>query len=378
MIGRDRTYGTNGTNKTNKIGMKLLVITQVVDKNDSDLGFFHRWIELLAARAERVLVVCLKEGSHALPANVTVLSLGKEKGASRWQYVKRFYKIIWSRRKEYNGVFVHMNPEYIILGGLLWRLWGKKILFWYTHKAVNLRLRLAEMLATKIFTPSKESFRLRSKKVEITGHGIDVQEFDRTSLRPPTSRREAAPGKLPQLRLLSVGRISPVKDLETVIKAVDELRKRGVMAELDIVGDTKMPQDEEYKKTLADLIVAAGLSNFIRMNGGVAYDKMGDIYRTHDLFVHTSRTGSIDKVVLEALAAGLTVFSSSEAFADLTEIVVPFAPNNFQELAAVIEKNLKSGSVEQENGRKYVQEGHDLGKLIERIVLFFDRTNGTV
>ena len=53
----------------------------------------------------------------------------------------------------------------------------KKTLLWYTHKAVNWKLKLAEKLVDKIFTASKESFRLPSKKVEITGHGIDLEKF---------------------------------------------------------------------------------------------------------------------------------------------------------------------------------------------------------
>lgn len=364
VIGRDRT---NGTNKTNKMCMKLLVLTQIVGKDDSTLGFFYRWIELLAERVETVLVVCLKEGNHTLPANVTVLSLGKEIGASHWQYVRRFYSAIWSRRREYDGVFVHMNPEYVILGGLLWRWWGKKVLFWYTHKAVNLRLRLAEKLATKILTASRESFRLPSRKVEVTGHGIDVSEFDRTNRTGRTDRTNSV------IRLLAVGRISPVKDLETVIIAVPELSKRGVEAELDIIGDTKTAPDEEYKRTIFDLIWSAGLTEKVRAGSGVPYSKMRDIYDEHDALVHTSRTGSIDKVVLEALAAGLMVFSSSEAFADLADIVILFEPNDYKGLAGTIEKTVKFGSLERSlAGRQYVRERHNLGMLIGRVVQYFE------
>jgi len=54
-----------------------------------------------------------------------------------------------------------------------------------------------EKLADKILTASKESFRLPSKKVIITGHGINIEEFC------PLPRRQRAEN----LRLLSVGRI---------------------------------------------------------------------------------------------------------------------------------------------------------------------------
>ena len=70
-----------------------------------------------------------------------------------------------------------MNPEYIVLGGLWWKLWRKKITLWYTHKSVNLKLRIATKLADKIFTASEKSFRLVSKKVNIMGHGINIEQF---------------------------------------------------------------------------------------------------------------------------------------------------------------------------------------------------------
>src|SRR3989344_6741688 len=57
--------------------MRLLIVTQKVDKNDPVLGFFHRWIEKFAKNFERVTVICLGKGEYNLPANVKVLSLGK-------------------------------------------------------------------------------------------------------------------------------------------------------------------------------------------------------------------------------------------------------------------------------------------------------------
>ena len=60
--------------------MKLLITTQAVDTDDPVLGFFVRWIEEFAKHAERVEVVCLREGKHGLPPNVRVHSLGKKNG----------------------------------------------------------------------------------------------------------------------------------------------------------------------------------------------------------------------------------------------------------------------------------------------------------
>ena len=113
--------------------MKLLIITQKVNKNDPVLGFFHRWIIEFAKYFEFVTVICLEMGEYDLPDNVKVLSLGKEERQSRLQYLIQFYWYARHERKNYDAVFVHMNQEYLILAGWLWRLVGKKVTMWRNH-----------------------------------------------------------------------------------------------------------------------------------------------------------------------------------------------------------------------------------------------------
>src|SRR3989344_6843889 len=107
--------------------MRLLIVTQAVDLDDSVLGFFHGWIEEFSKHAEQVKVVCLKEGKHNLPSNVEVFSLGKESASGsrflkRIRYIVCFIRYIVKNRSEYDTVFVHMNPEYVVLGGIFWRM----------------------------------------------------------------------------------------------------------------------------------------------------------------------------------------------------------------------------------------------------------------
>ena len=82
--------------------MKLLILTQVVDKDDLYLGFFHRWIEMLAPHHEHIHVICLKGGVYTLPENVSVHSLGKEKGYSQFRYIKNFFSLAWFEVWQYS------------------------------------------------------------------------------------------------------------------------------------------------------------------------------------------------------------------------------------------------------------------------------------
>jgi len=197
--------------------MRLLICTQAVDRADPDLGFFVRWIEKFAAGCTSVTVICLRKGDAALPDNVEVIALG-----TTWKLLRaiELCALALGRRREYDAVFVHMNPEYLVAAGWLWRLLGKKTALWYVHKQVNTKLRIAAFFANVILTASKESFRLVSPKVRVVGHGIDTDFF--------TPDAHVVRGK----HMLSVGRLMPSKRHDQVIHIAAKEGK-----ELHIAGD---------------------------------------------------------------------------------------------------------------------------------------------
>ena len=138
--------------------MRLLIITQKVDVNDDLLGFMHGWVAEFSKKYEKIIIIALGVSEINLPANVRVLSLGKEISKSKIKYLVNFYKYIWRERKNYDFVLVHMNKEYMVLGGLLWWLLGKKTALWYNHKKGNIISNFAGYLAGKIFYTSPFSF----------------------------------------------------------------------------------------------------------------------------------------------------------------------------------------------------------------------------
>lgn len=349
--------------------MRLLILTQKVDIEDSVLGFFHRWIEEFAKCCEKLTVICLQKGEYNLPQNVRVLSLGKERNQSKIKYLWNFYKYIFKYKNNYDGVFVHMNKEYVLLGGFWWKLWNKKMALWYTHKAVSWQLKLAEKLVDKIFTASKESFRLPSRKVEVVGHGIPVEQFAVKKFEPP-------PISVGGISFLMVGRITPSKDLEIAIKAVAELRQKKDLPlfSLDIVGDAITEGDIEYESMLKEL--DNRINAKVSFQSSMIYQEMDRLYQSHHLMIHASRTGSIDKVVLEALASGRLVISSSEAFADLAKegLIHTFPAGDYKALANKIEEIYQSGALERIPDQKaidYVRKNHNLDNLIKKIASFY-------
>ncbi|MFH1173031.1 MAG: hypothetical protein V1692_00705, partial [bacterium] len=125
--------------------MKLLIICQKVDSQDDLLGFFIGWIREFAKKAEQVKVICLAQGDSpagGLPANVEVISLGKERGVSRLGRWIKFYQSLFRIWPEFDVVFSHMCPIYAIAASPA-RLWGKKNTMWYAHGTVSLTLKIA-------------------------------------------------------------------------------------------------------------------------------------------------------------------------------------------------------------------------------------------
>jgi glycosyltransferase involved in cell wall biosynthesis len=296
--------------------MRILILTQKVDKDDSTLGFFYRWIVEFSKDAEKVSVVCLEEGNHALPSNVSVYSLGKNKHKSRLSYVLNFYKYIWGLRNEYDVVFVHMNPEYVVMGGLIWKVLGKKVSLWYTHRQSNFKLWLAEKFVKNIFTASKESFTLHSPKVHILGHGIDISAYS-----CPTYTVKHIGGQ-DTVKLLQVGRITPIKHCLEAVEASGILRdiwaKRVV---LRFVGAPNTESDKVYFDELKKRVRDLKLDDQIQFVGNIPNKDILGEYCCADATLNLTPTGGLDKVVLESMASNRIVFSSNQTFKDY---FVPF------------------------------------------------------
>lgn len=341
--------------------MRLLILTQAVDRNDSNLGFFHGWIEVFAARCEKVTVICLREGEHTLPKNVEILSLGKERNTSRITRTLLFFRYIISRRREYEGVFVHMNPEYIVLGGWLWRLWGKRIVLWYVHKSVTWKLRIAEIFVTTIATASKESFRLKTKKLHIVGHGIDTKLFSPHTHTPP--------GAI--LRIATAGRFSRSKKLKEMLLVLDVLYARGRTFHFSVAGIPLTREDGDYAREFAAAVAARPYATDVEMWGALPHHMMPEFLSTQDVFLNFSATGSVDKLVLEALAAGVMVVTSNDAFKDKV-LPVEYRPLEATALADAVETSIRSPRAPQVLASA-VERLHGINQCISRILALYGK-----
>lgn len=287
--------------------MRVLVITPSVDPNDDLLGFIHTWMTRLALRVERLHVLQLWAAPSALPANATVYTMGKDGGAGKGRQLARFVQVVGTLclRRRVDAVLAHMGPIFAVCAAPFARAAGLPLVLWYAHGAVSPMLRLAHALVDRVGTSSPAGFRLPSTKVRYTGQGIDTERFV-----PPLAEPTDGP-------VMSIGRISPVKDYETLLNALARLGARGLRPRLEIVGGTHLATEERYLASLRALRVGLGLDDQVLFRPGVPHHAVAPLYQRAALFVSASRTGSLDKAVLEALACGRLALTCNEAFADL-------------------------------------------------------------
>jgi glycosyltransferase involved in cell wall biosynthesis len=273
--------------------MKLLIITQKVDNRDPVLGFFHRWIEKFSKYYESIIVICLYEGEHNLPSNIRVLSLGKESGKSKIEYIINLYKYIIQEKDNYDKVFVHMNQEYILLAGVIWKLLKKDVFMWRNHNIGNRLTDLASLFCKKVFCTSKFSYTAKYNKTQIMPVGVDLENFK------PNQNIKRIPNSI-----LSLGRIAPSKNIDILVDAIVEMNNPDIVTS---VCGNPLPQDEIYYRGLK----VKG-ENYIDFYPGISNIETIDIYSQNMIFVNLSSSGMYDKTIFEAIACGCLVLASND------------------------------------------------------------------
>lgn len=316
--------------------VKLLILTQKVDQNDDVLGFFHGWIAEFAKHCEQITVIALGVGEYSLPSNVRVFSLGKERGVSRLGYILNFYRLIWRERKNYDTVFVHMNQEYVLLGGLLWKLLGKKITMWRNHRRGNFLTCIAIFLSDKVFCTSEFSYTARFEKTSIMPVGVDTGVFfrDKSIARAKHS-------------ILLLGRISPVKNVDIFIDALAILDKEGIVFIAGIYGNS-VDKDKEYYKRIRTRVAGLEKKGRVIFYGGVPNTKTPSIYNQYELFVNATSSGSFDKTILEAMACECMVVTSNMSLKDALPVRFLFEEKNATDLAEKLKATLALTDSEKE------------------------------
>jgi glycosyltransferase involved in cell wall biosynthesis len=351
--------------------MRLLLFNLATDADDPTLGFTTAWIRALAKRVEMIHVVTMRTGRLQVPDNVRVDSVGKERGYSEPRRALEFYRILVRllHARRMDGCFSHMIPLFTVLAAPLLRAYAVPIITWYAHREVTPLLKMAHRLSDQMVSINRSSYPYRHDKLVELGHGIDVQHFC------PNGRRSDEPPLI-----LSVGRLSPIKGLATLVEAVRLLKMEGHDLRCAIVGQV-LERDRDYAAQLREQVRVGQLEDVVTFPGPVSHHDTVEWYRRCFAHVNCAPSNhSLDKAPLEAMACGRPSLSSilgfRETVGEWAERLI-FRHGDPGDLARALLQLLHVSDQErfrmQDDLRRNVVTYHGLERLADRLVSLFPR-----
>jgi glycosyltransferase involved in cell wall biosynthesis len=354
------------------MNMRLLLFNLATDIDDPVLGFTTRWIWALAKRVEFIHVLTMRTGRIEVPENVRVYSLGKEKGYSEPRRATQFYRHLFRivRGDKIDVCFSHMIPLLTVLAAPVLKLHGIPIVTWYAHPTLTRILRVAHYLSDRLVTSLATAYPYTHDKLTIVGQGVDTDLFSLDARIAPES---------PPL-ILCVGRLSPVKDHPTLLKAIWLLQQKwSKPVQVVILGGPASPQDTFYMQSLHEQVKELRLEKTVAFRPPVPMMNLPDWYRRCSVLVNMTPSGSGDKVAWEAMACGRPCIVANEGYKETlgrytADCLFPYG--DWKVLAAKLLGILSMTSTDRlqigDYLRHQVVDRHSLKRLTEKFVLLFE------
>jgi glycosyltransferase involved in cell wall biosynthesis len=204
-------------------------------------------------------------------------------------------------------------------------------------------------------------------------NGIDLEEYRR---RQDTAAAKSRLG-LPPERLLvgAVGRLSPEKGFDLLIRAADRLLAEGLDLELWIVGEG------DQKEALTELVRQLGRAERIRLPG--YRSDLAGYYEAMDVLALSSYREGLPNVLLEAMALEVPVLATRVA--GIPRLIqdgdngLLVEPGQVDELVAGLRQLLRSPELRHrlaEAGRRTVEQNYSFARRMERLRRLYDRLLG--
>jgi glycosyltransferase involved in cell wall biosynthesis len=244
------------------------------------------------------------------------------------------------------------------LGGLLWKLLGKRVYLWRNHYEGSWLTALAVSLCDKVFCTSKHSYTARFGKTVLMPVGIDTSVFkrDESVVRQPRS-------------ILFLARMSPSKKPDVLIEALGTMKRGRIAFKASLYGDAP-PHDSTYYDGLKERVRELGISAETTFHTGIPNTQTPAIYQAHDIFVNLSRAGMFDKTIGEAMACDCLVATSNDAVKSVVGDAFISKPSS-EHVAGVLARLLALSPSERERrsrtAAEFIEYEHSLSLLAQRL-----------
>ncbi|HTK74008.1 MAG TPA: glycosyltransferase family 4 protein, partial [Gemmataceae bacterium] len=201
-------------------------------------------------------------------------------------------------------------------------------------------------------------------------NAIDTDEFARrTDVAEAKRRLGVSPGRL---AIAAVGRLSPEKGFDLLIRAVARLIETGLDLQLLVAGDG------DAGAVLQSLAAELGLADRVRLLGYLSDPR--PLYEAADVFALSSLREGLPNVVLEAMALGVPVVATR--IAGVPRLVrdgdtgVLVEPGSVPELAAGLARLLGDPTARVRlaaAGRRNVVENYSFSARMRKVRAVYDR-----
>lgn len=273
-----------------------------MDENDPALAHQIEVVRKLSKYFGHITVVTGFYGGGYLPPNVEVLSTNWMQGnhfRNIFSFLKIAYRIFQKSRPDV--VFSHMTHIQSALLLPFSRLTRTPHFLWYAHASSSLTLRWNYYFVDRVLTSTKGSFPFAGRKITYIGQAVDNDMFF-------AKIRKKVPSKF-----VHYGRFDKSKRIETIIEAADFARASDKNISLTICGN---PSDLKSRQN-ANQIISKNKNN-IEM-GWLSFVEakprrlIPEWLSDFDVLLHAFQ-GSLDKVLVESVIAGLTVVTINTEF----------------------------------------------------------------
>ncbi|MGF1583342.1 MAG: glycosyltransferase [Gemmataceae bacterium] len=217
-----------------------------------------------------------------------------------------------------------------------------RILGWLPQELIAVSHDAAEKMA---------NLGIPNSKIQTIWNGIDLDKF-------------AYAGPNPSGPIITVARLSPEKDIQTLVRAIHVVKQQKPDVRLEIVGDGVCMSD------LRDLTSELGLDENIHFHG--QSHEVPKLLQRSSLFVLPSLTEGVSLTILEAMARGLPVIATNvggnpEVVAEgVTGLLVP--SQSSEKLAEAILRLWEHPGEQQamgQAGRNRVEEHFTIRGMVE-------------
>lgn len=234
-----------------------------------------------------------------------------------------------------------------------------------TDRVVPVSISLFEYMNSVVGIPSR--------KLRLIENGIDTLRFNTISKSLEITRELGLTSE--HVVLGSVGRLSPVKDQQTLIRAFHQAHRNRSNLRLILVGDG------EERAALERLVAELGLQESVRLLG--SRRDVRAILSTFDVFVSASISEGTSMTLLEAMASGKPVVATdvggngNVVIPGRTGLLVePGEPEKLASAVLYIAANQRLRNEMGRNARRVVQDRFDVARMAREYEHLYDELIG--